>query len=995
MNFIKRELDSMADIQQPRPFKRQRIVGDQSSVKVVENVPLSPSIIELDRISVFETLNMDAFEEPMEYFALDCAESNSVILLADESGSEIEKQEHARLLDSAHQVSGDPIKLDELPCPGFKSVVSNDDETMYPPPPAQETGRHAGLTMSELSVLKFPRIKPGEEVCFGMVSNIPVTSGDTQYLQTSTMHVRLDQSNQLLRLDTCQVVGKIDGKYSKIFHTLKDMNLASTQSYCTVEIQDEKTQRKIFDYGKKHSTKIFLCVIFYGVIEAFEDVGEFFQECQMYLQDPFHCDRDVKYMNPHMLRSQEEEPVTTASITSESITCLAGNVSSQVDLFAVLRNEDNIEEAETPMAIETPLFRHQKQALKFMSRRESGWAFDSSRSDIWAREGSLYVNTITGETQSAPPPDFRGGLLADEMGLGKTLTMIALIALNQKEPEMNTENFLVTSRRSIKTTLIIAPLGLLEMWHGQLQKHLRPGTMTWYTYYGSVKPSIDVLSGYDIVLTTYETIAAQLKKLHKSNSVEETVYSVTWHRVILDEAHVIRNRGTSKAKSVCALYASNRWAITGTPIQNKLTDLASIIEFLRVFPFSDPETFNIEISQPLQESDQQGLLRLKKLVNSVSLCRPRAVINLPSRTDEIHRLTFTDAEQDLYNSARASTAGMLENAMSEEFTQKGLYLNALRWLNKLRLICNHGVIAGKQESFDDFNTDGDVPNTWDNITAQKAFDSMIDAGAAICVACTVNLADTISGGAPEGNAECLEDGSQPPIHVHLSQCLFILCCSCASKASEFFGKSPCTHHPKCPTFEVSLVDSSHPQILNPGINMSPGSTPTKLKALLQNLQEFKTEKSAIFSYWTFTLDLIECVLNRASIRFTRVDGQLSPDKRADAIRRFQTTNDVRVILISITCGGAGLDLTAASRAYLMEPQWNPQMEEQALCRVYRLGQKKDVTTIRYRILNSFEENVVKIQDRKKDLANLTFSNAKLSETDVEAGRLHYLRAALR
>jgi hypothetical protein len=135
------------------------------------------------------------------------------------------------------------------------------------------------------------------------------------------------------------------------------MDLASTQCYCTVEIQDEKTQGNVEVHGKKTQTKVFLSVIFYGVMEAFEYVGEFFQECQMHLQDPFHCDRDVKYMNPHMLRSQEEEPITTASITSESVTCLAGNVSPQIDLFAVLRNEDNIEEAETPTAIETRLFR--------------------------------------------------------------------------------------------------------------------------------------------------------------------------------------------------------------------------------------------------------------------------------------------------------------------------------------------------------------------------------------------------------------------------------------------------------------------------------------------------------------------------------------------------------------------------------------------------------------------------------------------------------------
>jgi SNF2 family DNA or RNA helicase len=78
---------------------------------------------------------------------------------------------------------------------------------------------------------------------------------------------------------------------------------------------------------------------------------------------------------------------------------------------------------------------------------------------------------------------------------------------------------------------------------------------------------------------------------------------------------------------------------------------------------------------------------------------------------------------------------------------------------------------------------------------------------------------------------------------------------------------------------------------------------------------------------------------------------------------------IQVILVSITCGGAGLDLAAASRAYLLEPQWNPMTEEQAMYRIYRMGQKRDVVTIRYRIRNSFE-NVVAIY-RKKDLASLT------------------------
>jgi SWI/SNF-related matrix-associated actin-dependent regulator of chromatin subfamily A3 len=111
----------------------------------------------------------------------------------------------------------------------------------------------------------------------------------------------------------------------------------------------------------------------------------------------------------------------------------------------------------------------------------------------------------------------------------------------------------------------------------------------------------------------------------------------------------------------------------------------------------------------------------------------------------------------------------------------------------------------------------------------------------------------------------------------------------------------------------------------------------------------------------------------------RIDGNLSGSRREEAIRKFQTDDCVRVILVSITCGGTGyvrqslpesaysphpldglltrtsLDLTAASRAYLLEPQWNPMIEEQALSRIHRLGQTKEVKTIRYRVRGSFEE----------------------------------------
>lgn len=109
------------------------------------------------------------------------------------------------------------------------------------------------------------------------------------------------------------------------------------------------------------------------------------------------------------------------------------------------------------------------------------------------------------------------------------------------------------------------------------------------------------------------------------------------------------------------------------------------------------------------------------------------------------------------------------------------------------------------------------------------------------------------------------------------------------------------------------------------------------------------------------------------------------------LRVFQSNPGIRVLLATITCGGVGVDLTAASRAYIVEPQWNPMSEIQALDRVYRLGQTKEVTTVKYRMRNTFEEQVVELQGKKRDLADITVNDRKLSREELSADRLAWLK----
>ena len=150
-------------------------------------------------------------------------------------------------------------------------------------------------------------------------------------------------------------------------------------------------------------------------------------------------------------------------------------------------------------------------------------------------------------------------------------------------------------------------------------------------------------------------------------------------------------------------------------------------------------------------------------------------------------------------------------------------------------------------------------------------------------------------------------------------------------------------------------------------------------------------RSVVFSSWTKTLDIIQPQLWDKSIRCVRLDGSLSASSRTNVLRAFRLNSGIKVLLATISCGGVGLDLTAASRAYIMEPQWNPMTESQALDRIHRLGQLKEVRTIRYIIRNSWEEQVLKLQRRKQELAELTLNHGEINKADLTYARLQYLK----
>lgn len=127
----------------------------------------------------------------------------------------------------------------------------------------------------------------------------------------------------------------------------------------------------------------------------------------------------------------------------------------------------------------------------------------------------------------------------------------------------------------------------------------------------------------------------------------------------------------------------------------------------------------------------------------------------------------------------------------------------------------------------------------------------------------------------------------------------------------------------------------------------------------------------MLSGWTTHLDLIQIALDNARITYTRLDGKMTRNARNAAMAAFRDDPSVQVILVSIMAGGLGLNLTAANSVFVMEPQFNPAAEAQAIDRVHRLGQTRPVRTVRYVMQDSFEERMVQLQEKKKRLANLS------------------------
>jgi SNF2 family DNA or RNA helicase len=336
---------------------------------------------------------------------------------------------------------------------------------------------------------------------------------------------------------------------------------------------------------------------------------------------------------------------------------------------------------------------------------------------------------------------------------------------------------------------------------------------------------------------------------------------------------------------------------------------------LQVHPYSDQKTFEEEIVKPWQNrhgTDAQGFLRLKTLVRAITISRAKAVIELPARVDEVHHLNFTAAERERYEAAKIQSRALLDEAISSG-NQCRKAFNALWLLNNLRLICNHGLLARSTMENKPPQTTQGLLGRWTPGESSKSLYGDILGGAASCLNCGANLLEDILEGLVSSGIETQRQATPSEQTV---------CAQCSSQPSDDQTGQPSW-------FGQGLLDSSESSApATPTVDFDAASTinsmSTKIKALLTDLEKHSaiqkrypsdsilsclhkrlTLGSVVFSYWTNTLDFVQLMLNETGIPYTRIDGKTSLRKRGEALSSFQNDDSTRVILVSITCGGAG------------------------------------------------------------------------------------------
>ncbi|GAA6061262.1 hypothetical protein JCM10212_000703 [Sporobolomyces blumeae] len=722
-----------------------------------------------------------------------------------------------------------------------------------------------------------------------------------------------------------------------------------------------------------------------------------------------------------------------------------------------------------------------------------------------------------------------------------------------------------------RATLVVAPMTLLSQWCDELERSSTDkGGLRVLMYYGAGRSSAkglqeEIDSGVDVVVTSYGILCSDFKKSglaaeEKEKSKENTkqkqdeaaekeganskgkgkgkengektkgkrkklqgLFAIEWFRIVLDEAHLIKSRTTLNAKASYALKGARRWALTGTPIVNRLEDLYSLLHYIQLEPWGNFSFFKTFVTVPFQNKDPRAIEVIQVILESILLRREKKmkdrngqpIVTLPEKRIDIVHLDFTPEErviyEALYKNAKSKFLGyaaqgsVLQNVTAIFSILMRLRQAVLHPTLVLKRLKENLAAKGVRRSLTDAELEVDLTSgELDEVGIRKMIENYASSknGGAGSDALQELLAPKEEADPLDSDTECMLCLEPVEIPVYLPRCGHSGCKGCvlshildAQETGQEARCSACSSGPltEREIYEIQNADGSKAsQRVAKGkkksafsietVSSSPGSTSsrevltildsdesdgeadakpatpkrakngkakarvdeitlsdsdddandstasddympspkktrsvglkhdsvesgsdagkgddgdlgsdsdddapatnkakllladgdfrssTKLEALVKSLQAAKEKdpalKAVVFSQFTGFLDLIERVMNRDGFTNLRLDGAMSQTARQKVVRKFTKSDSSVILLASLKAGGVGLNLIAANHVYLMDAWWNSAVESQAIDRIHRFGQTREVFVTRFLVNKTIDDKMIALQERK-------------------------------
>ena len=525
-------------------------------------------------------------------------------------------------------------------------------------------------------------------------------------------------------------------------------------------------------------------------------------------------------------------------------------------------------------------------------------------------------------------------------------------------------------------TLIICPTSLLSHWCQEIDNHIHPSVaLKVKIHHGSHKAKFGAdLNTYDIVLSTYGTLANEL------DADTSPLLRARWLRVILDEGHYIKNHRCKTAKAANQLNTVRRWVVTGTPIQNNLVELWSLVNWLQFDLYAeDLSGFKNQIERPCKERQEVGFERLQVLMDAICLRRTKndkkpngdPIVPLPSKTVIIRDVKFTEEERLCYTILSKEATDIVERYHRRgELLRNYAIIFAL--MMRMRQLCCHRELI-RTIDWTQIQRDRTV---LERELAQLLIQEENGGGLGgeevseidLRKRLASQLRKMIQDGVTEDCSICLDDLNSPVI----TPCAHVFCRHCIERVLDTVKP------PICPLCRGSLDKRSLLEAGNDDeqqnvtedetlkalesivVNVSSNKVNAAIKEMIRIRNADPTDKIVLVSQFTSFLSIFQPILTDNGFSFVRLYGTMSHMDRAEVVRLFQkkTPNSPQVLLLSLKAGGVGLNLTSANHLLLVDPAWNPAAEWQCFDRVHRIGQDKPVTI--YKFITKVKINSISI-----------------------------------